>query len=445
MSIKFKTAKTVASISRNVLQNILKRDGGFYPGKLAMKIDPDILSDLSEFYDKGTILVTGTNGKTSVTGLLADCLKYQGLNCAWNKTGANLSSGVVASMLEHELAVKNNVGVFEVDELWVAKVLPQLKSDILLLLNLFPDQADRFGSIKNIQNSLIDALNMSPETTLVYNADDPNCQYIADECSNHCIAFGIGEPITDNDDYIDWECPNCGQVLKYSRRQYAQLGKYRCSNCGFNRAGLNFATKNIKLTNDSLEFTIKDQVYSTNKAAEYVCYNLSGFIVCAKTYGCSYESITKAISTQRKDNGRMQVFDYGNKKIMINLAKNPVGFNQNINYISNQLDQFSQSDKIVKSSVAFFVNAREGDGRSTEWLADVKFEKLQKYTNLSIYHGGEAYEALIKELLEQKIVSHRVEDVADLLSETKSSEYVYIVANYTAMFPLRDQLIKICK
>ena len=82
MSFKTDIAKTSAKFSRFVLQKILKRPGGFFPGKIALKIDEDILCDLVKDFDAGTVLVTGTNGKTSVTNLIADCMRYDGYEVA---------------------------------------------------------------------------------------------------------------------------------------------------------------------------------------------------------------------------------------------------------------------------------------------------------------------------------------------------------------------------
>lgn len=363
MSFKQNMAKYSAGASRFALKKVLHRDGGFFPGKIALKIDENLLVDMAKKFDKGTVLVTGTNGKTSTTSLIADCARHSGANVCTNSTGANLSSGLASAMLEFNPARRRNCfGVFEIDELWVADALPKMRSKLLLLLNLFPDQVDRFGDISNIQKSLIGALKQSPDTCLIYNADDPNCQQIADACPNKTISFGALEKISNNDAASINKCPECGFDLNYKIQQYAQLGQYRCPNCGFNRAGLKFGAKNINLTAEKLEFDILDDHFSTTKAAEYVCYNLIGFIATAKTLNCDYDSIDFAIKNHKTQNGRMQKFEIGDANVMINLAKNPVGFNQNIEYIINHL---KADNNATSTSVAFFVNAREGDGRST--------------------------------------------------------------------------------
>ncbi len=90
-----------------------------------------------------------------------------------NRTGANLDSGVSTALLH---AKEADWGVFESDELWLKKMTPQLKPTYVLLLNLFRDQLDRCGEIDRIQDSIVEALAASPETILVFNADDPCAQ-----------------------------------------------------------------------------------------------------------------------------------------------------------------------------------------------------------------------------------------------------------------------------
>lgn len=131
-----------------------------------------LIADLAPKLEQGSVCVVGTNGKTTVTNLLADALELAGQRVVCNRTGANLDSGVATSLLH---AGPSDWGVFECDELWLAKILPQLQATYVVLLNLFRDQLDRVGEIDRIQDSIVGALEKSPDTVLVYNADDPLC------------------------------------------------------------------------------------------------------------------------------------------------------------------------------------------------------------------------------------------------------------------------------
>lgn len=315
-----------------------------------------------------------------------------------------------------------------------------MNSKFLLLLNLFPDQVDRFGNIGNIQKSLISALNKSRETVLVFNADDPNCQIVADECDNNTIPFGITEKISKLDDKSETKCPLCDFKLNYELHQYAQLGIYRCAKCGFNRATPKYTTSNIQLNKDTLQFSVNGKTYVSQKAAEYACYNLTGFVAVADALGCHNESIDKAIKYQQAKNGRMEFFNVTGREVMINLAKNPVGFNQNISYV---LDRYNSDEQPANTTVAFFVNAREGDGKNPNWVYDVDFERLMGHSNLTVCYGGEAFDELAACFRTKNITATRVQNVKDLLEQSSHSKNIYIIANYTAMFPLHDELTKL--
>lgn len=111
---------------------------------------------------------------------MADVLEGSGVRVVCNRTGANLDSGVSTALLH---AKEADWGVFESDELWLKKMTPQLKPTYVLLLNLFRDQLDRCGEIDRIQDSIVEALAASPETILVFNADDPLCATLAKRAS----------------------------------------------------------------------------------------------------------------------------------------------------------------------------------------------------------------------------------------------------------------------
>lgn len=177
MGLRFTAARAVSGVSTWGLKNVLHRPAANFPGKMALYVDPQLIAHLRGKLDRGSVCVVGTNGKTTVSNLLADVLETSGQRVVCNRTGANLDSGVSTALLH---AGKADWGVFECDELWLAKILPQLRANYVVLLNLFRDQLDRCGEIDRIQDSIVKALGSSPETVLVYNADDPLCASIAD-------------------------------------------------------------------------------------------------------------------------------------------------------------------------------------------------------------------------------------------------------------------------
>ena len=186
--MKFELAKAVGAAATWALAKVAHRPAANFPGKAGLVVDPNLIAHLKPRVSEGTIVVVGTNGKTTVTNLLADVLEAYGKTVACNRTGANLDSGVASALLHARTA---DWGVFESDELWLAKIMPQLQPDFVVLLNLFRDQLDRAGEIDHVQQRIAEALASSPGTVLVYNADDPFCQAIADHSANKCKPFGV--------------------------------------------------------------------------------------------------------------------------------------------------------------------------------------------------------------------------------------------------------------
>ena len=192
MNLKQDIAQAVGAASTWALKDVLHRPAANFPGKVGLYVDPELIFDLRPRLREGSIVVVGTNGKTTVTNLLADVLEASGKAVVCNRTGANLDSGVATALLQTEQA---DWGVFESDELWLAKIAPQLQPDFVVLLNLFRDQLDRMGEIDHIQEAIAGALEASPSTMLIYNADDPFCQAIAERVHNGCISFGFDEDL----------------------------------------------------------------------------------------------------------------------------------------------------------------------------------------------------------------------------------------------------------
>mgnify|MGYP000782159610 CR=1 FL=1 len=148
MSIRKLLARSASSMSTWGLRHIARRPAANMPGKIALKLDPQIIAESMGKVTEGSIVVVGTNGKTTITNMIADALERQGKTVACNRTGANLAYGVATTLLQTKGSVE--WGVFESDELWLAHTLPQVQASYVLLLNLFRDQLDRCGEIDRV-------------------------------------------------------------------------------------------------------------------------------------------------------------------------------------------------------------------------------------------------------------------------------------------------------
>ncbi len=444
MGIRFAAARCVSALSTFGLKHVFRRPAANFPGKIALYVDPSLLADLRGKLARGSIMVVGTNGKTTVTNLLADVLERSGARVVCNRTGANLDSGVSTALLHAKQA---DWGVFESDELWLAKMTPQLRPTYVLLLNLFRDQLDRCGEIDRIQDSIVGALAASPETVLVYNADDPLCATIAHRAAEapgrektRSIAFGVAESmgLAQNTVADAAMCQLCSSMFDYDFRQYGQLGSWHCPTCGFSRPALDYAARDVALDAAGLAFDIARPepaagdpsvpwpVHASFNGA-YMVYNLLAVGVAADLLACPQDALHRAIDEFDPKNGRLQEYSLAGRRVLLNLAKNPTGFNQNLKIIERDT---------APKAVAFFINDKEADGHDISWLWDIDFEELSHQRGCAVFAGGIRARDMQVRLKYAGIEADVVESPEDFLSRVAAlprEMSAYAIANYTAL------------
>ena len=177
---------TFGKLFSKTIQTFNLGNGSTWPGHIALKANKNFVRDVLSRSDIKTILIAGTNGKTTTTALIRKGLEENGKTVIQNESGANLLNGVASTLLLHsKFAVRAqsivplpylpyDVAIFEVDENALPHVLKQMSPDYLLLLNLFRDQLDRYGEVNIIaENWKKSFKNLDKKTTLIVNADDP--------------------------------------------------------------------------------------------------------------------------------------------------------------------------------------------------------------------------------------------------------------------------------
>ena len=438
MGVRFGAAKAAASLATWGLRHVFRRPAANFPGKAALYVDPRLIAHLAPKLRCGSVAVVGTNGKTTTANLVADALERAGRSVVCNRTGANLDSGVATALLH---AGRVDWGVFECDELWLARILPQLRANYVLLLNLFRDQLDRVGEIDRIQDSIVGALASSPTTALVYNGDDPLCATIAARAAElperagvPSIAFGIDEDLmlAQNTVADATMCQRCSSMFDYAYRQYGQLGDYRCPNCGFARPTLDYAARGVRLGADGLAFSLDRPEGEPLSACApfggaYMAYNLAAVFAMADLLGCLPEATQAAIDAFDPKNGRLERFEVGGRPVLLNLAKNPTGFNQNLKIVTAD---------IGSRAVAFFINDKEADGHDVSWLWDIDFEELSRCEGLVAFAGGIRARDMQVRLkyagIEAEVVGGAPEMMARIASLPPDVP-AYLIANYTAL------------
>ena len=443
MGIRAAAAVALGRAARWGGETFMHRAAGNIPGAIALKVDPDVLSDLARRVDP-VVVVSGTNGKTTTTNLAADCLAESGLPVQCNREGNNLQSGIVtALMLAPEPpraaaapapASAKPLGCFECDEMYTRFVLPRLRPRYFMLLNLFRDQLDRFGEIDRIQDTIAAALAKTPETVFLFNGDDPLCAGIAERVPNPTMAFGIACDLGLSADRISDSrfCQKCGAALEYDYVHYGQLGAYRCPECGWARPKLRFAATNVHMDEGELVFDIDGRRVRTRQTGTYMVYNvLAAYAVSRLSGVVSPERFQAAVDAYHPSNGRLQTFTLGDRRVLTNLAKNPTGFNQNIRIV------LAEHGRVL----ALFVNDQDPDGHDVSWFWDIDFENWSRIEGLRAFVGGSRANDMQVRLKYAGICADIVEDVSDVLARTSAADgTVYVIANYTALPPVRREL-----
>lgn len=441
MSVKTGLACAAADVAHWGLTSVLKRGGGNVPGTLALKLDPQVIADLAGRLD-GSIVVTGTNGKTTTNGLIADGLAAAGYDVVCNRAGNNMQTGIAAAMVAGRRAGKDadgkkRFGAFECDELYTVRVLPQLKPRALVLLNLFRDQLDRYGEIDHTQDVIAQALEKSPTTTLIYNADDPLCAAIAEHVPNASIGFGIDEPTGLEADRISDSrfCAKCNAPLDYDYVHYGQLGKYRCPKCGWQRPELGFAARNVALAcgkggGYSWDVCGPDgfsQHVKTRYNGLYMVFNVTAVAAALQFVGAGTEKLDQTIAKYEPAGGRMRTFHVLGRDVVSNLAKNPAGFDR-------MISEVKAADSHL---MAFFLNDNDADGHDISWIWDVDFEKLCDLDIERVFVGGTRKNDLQVRLKYAGIDAQLIDGIEDAVRGcfgADDAHELHSVANYT-VFP----------
>ena len=414
------------------------RQGVTWAGKIALKIYPPILKELAGEVRKEIFAVCGTNGKTTTNNMLCAALEAEGQKVICNHTGSNMLNGVVAAFV---LAAGLNGHIdadyacIEADEASTKYIFPEIHPDYMVLTNLFRDQLDRYGEIDITMDILESMIRTLPQMRLIVNGDDALSAYLAMDTGNPCTFYGISRQVMKNETNEIREgrfCKKCGARLEYSFYHYSQLGDYLCPKCGFKRPDPDFDAYDVQV-GDRLEFRVEDRLLSANYKGFYNVYNILAAYAGVRTAGFSGEHFNDMLRKFNPENGRMEQFRIQGAGVILNLAKNPAGFNQNISAV--------MQDKSPKD-VIIAINDNAQDGIDISWLWDVDFDLFRDESIRSVTVSGIRCQDMRLRLKYVDIPSMLEEDVETAVrSRVKDGTgNLYVLVNYTALFSTRNIL-----
>lgn len=437
MSTKTICAKFLGRSSYWVLHHFFK-GGSSFPGKLANRIDSNVLADLAENYD--VIMITGTNGKTLTTALTVKTLQEKYQNILTNSTGSNMMQGLTTAFLAHR-PQKNQrqLAVLEVDEANMAPLCRLIKPKAIVLTNIFRDQLDRFGEIYNTYDKILDGIKLAPSATLIVNADVPIFSSV--DLPNPKLYYGFNHlPQKDmlapaNTDGV--VCPKCEQIIHYHFMTYGNQGDFFCPNCDFKRPNLDFSITDVtSLSPTHSSFEIQSQPFTIAIGGSYNIYNALAAYAVGQFFDVNTQQIKHAFESDKKIFGRQEVINVNQKDVTLVLVKNPVGLNQVLKMINTDTQDFS---------LGILLNANYADGIDTSWIWDGEFDNLSQNKMPYVFTGGHRQEDIyfrlkVADFSPEKL--HQTSNIDDVIDKIKAAptQHIYILATYTAMLELRQKL-----
>ena len=352
--------------------------GTALPGFLALQLHPDLLRELARQLPHGTIVIAGTNGKTTTARAVAALLETSGLAVVHNRSGSNLPRGIASAFIEASSLtgrIRGDIGVVEVDEFALPAAVQALQPRMLVLLNLFRDQLDRYGELETVARTWRAALAALPSDALVVvNADDPVLTALTEPFSERRWTFGLDDPavaLPMLPHAADWRlCPRCGEALTYRQVFLGHLGIYACTGCAFSRppltvAGCSVASVvplRIEVVAGTCRVTLESQL-----AGVYNAYNVLAAATAGLALGLDQVGIVRGLGSVEAAFGRQERVLVAEHELTLLLVKNPAGFNEAIRLLVLARQ---------RCPVLILINDLDADGRDVSWLWDVDVEKL---------------------------------------------------------------------
>ncbi|MCW2926400.1 MAG: hypothetical protein JWM86_368 [Thermoleophilia bacterium] len=452
-------ARPIAGAART-LSRATGREGAAIPGRVLMSLSPRALATLAaqgRRRGRRIVLVSATNGKTTMTALLAEMLAAHGLDVVHNVTGANLRSGIATTLLG--AGRRGDIAVLETDEATLPLVAPDLQPDMIVLGNLFRDQLDRFGELEVLADRWRDTLAQldAASVTIVYNADDP---LIAELVAEHVLraeALGITVPTVPfglDDASVAQQglphaadsrfCRRCGHPLDYAHSWVGHLGEWHCPSCHAERPVPAVAASSIELdglaaTRMTIEVGDEQVALRLPIPGLYNVYNAVGAIAAAAELGMPLDAMVPAIAAAAPAFGRFERIKVPTGgTITLLLVKNPTGLNEVVRTLI--------SSGVDVTATLFALNDHIADGRDTSWIWDADIEPLLERAGAMVVTGERAEEFALRAIyggldpagvLLEPDPEQAIYRVLERAREFTEHGHAYALVTYTSMLRMR--------
>lgn len=420
----------------------LLKKGSSLPGKIALKLDKNILSKVK--LPKTIIMVTGSNGKTSTTEMIYNVLKENGYKVGCNKEGSNQIEGVTTMILNNCSLlgkVKKDVLVIESDERYLRHTSKYIKPTHLVVTNLYRDQMTRNGHPEHIYDIIKQAI--PDDVQLILNADDPLSSLYGYKRDN-VIYFGINKNELsvdkDNSVYNDGKyCPNCKAKMEYEYYHFNHIGKYECKNCGHSRKNPEFAVTDIDINKGIIKINDKYQI-KMNLRSLYNAYNILATFAITSSIGVEEEKISNTLNQYVLKNDRIQTFNINGKEGMLLTSKheNSISYNQSLQYVLRENKPCIVVIIIDAISRKYFTS-------ETSWIWDINFEILNSECIKNIVIAGKYVNDLAIRLNYAGIDTEKIiaeENLDEMMKKVKTlnNNNIYVITCFSDRMKFMDRI-----
>ena len=445
LGAKLRIARTAGALARRS-----GRGGGTsLPGKLLLRMQSDALELLSARLPQGSAVISATNGKTTTATMAAAILEARGTALVRNHAGANMAGGIATTLAgaARRRGINGELGLFEVDEFWLPRLVQALQPRVLALGNLFRDQLDRYGELDAIAENWARMLSEQASGTgprLVLNADDP---LIADlgEGRADVTYFGIEDPaiaVPELPHASDSKhCRRCGTPYVYDAVYLGHMGNYRCPSCGRERPQPSVSAQQITLhgarrTTFMLVTPQGSRAVLLALPGLYNVYNAVAAAALCLKLGATLAQVVAGLEASRAAFGRGQEVVLDTAVLELLLIKNPAGANEIVRTLTLEPSEID---------VLIALNDRTADGRDVSWVWDADFELLAAKLRSVTCTGTRAAEMALR-LKYAGVETDRIRVVGELPAAldaalaSSEAERLFVLPTYTAMLELQHEL-----
>jgi UDP-N-acetylmuramyl tripeptide synthase len=425
------------------------------PGKLLVRMDPSAIGALAGRLSKGCVLVSATNGKTTTAAMASRILERAGAPLVHNHDGANMAGGIASTLLVAagpRGTIAGELGLFEVDELWLDRLAAELHPRVIVLGNLFRDQLDRYGELDTIAERWSVALHSGAagRARLVCNADDPLVADLGRERPD-VVYYGVDDRSLALDGMAHAadakHCRRCGDPYAFDAVYLGHLGHYHCPSCGQRRPSPTVLARSVTLEGVR---SARFRLFTPEGDAEvrlalpglYNVYNALAAAALAVALEVPLDGIVAGLQNTKAVFGRAETVRVDGRQARIMLVKNPAGANEVLRTLALEPGVHD---------LLGVLNDKTADGHDVSWIWDADFELLAGRVRIATCSGTRASELALR-LKYAGIEPGRIRVIDDLpralasaaAERTDANECapLYVLPTYTAMLALRELLVQ---